>query len=223
MYLLGVVFYGKNPYFNDYRLHIPLDSVFEDKERSVYLLKKWFFEAENLNLDLTYPSTCFTGDKPEFLQKGTTMFPLIDEYPFQDMGYDKSNMMIFFSLRNHFMSLFAHDAKMCVHKFTPSRLYKMNSNEFFLGKNLLNNIYYDSKKKIYRNKSNYTMNNLLELLNLPVRDLNHGNNTHRRKAVHKALGRLSDNRLINIDKLNSERLVLNGVWNINRDNCIQRV
>lgn len=222
-YLLTMVFYGKMPHFNNHTLHIPLDSVFEDKERSVYLLKKWFMEAKNLEFAMTYPATCFLGGKLESRIKSTYMFPIERVKPFSDVHYDKSNMEISFSLRNHFMALFSHDAKMCVHKFIPSRLYKMNSNEFFLGKNLLNNVYYHSRKKVYRSKSKYCMNELLGLLNLPVKDLNHGNNTHRRKAVHKALGRLNDNRIINIDKLNSDRLLLNSVWNINKDNCIQQV
>ena len=220
-YLLNTVFYGKMPYFNQQTLNIQLNSIFENKERSVYLLKKWFMEAKDLEFAMTYPATCFLGSKPE--TKSTYMFPIERVKPFSNIQYDKSNMEISFSLRNHFMALFSHDAKMCVHKFIPSRLYKMNSNEFFLGKSLLNSVYYNSKKKVYRSKSKYSMDELLGLLNLPVKDLNHGNNTHRRKAVHKALGRLSENRIINIDKLNSERLLLNGVWNINRDNCIQQV
>lgn len=222
-YLLNVIFYGKSPNWDNNRLTINLNSIFDNKERSVYLIKQWFLESEELMFSMTYPITCFFGKKPDYKSKGTYMFPIQSAKPFNDIKYAKSKMEISFSLRNHFMSLFAHDAKIGVHKFIPTKLYKMNSNEFFLGKNLLNNVYYNSRKKVYQSKLNYRMEEMFMMLNLPWRDLNNCNNTYRRKAIHKAIGRLHDNHIINISKLTSERLILNGVWNINGNKCIQQI
>lgn len=222
-YLLNVIFYGKIPSWENFRLRINLNSIFENKERSIYALKQWFLDSTDILLSMTYPITCFSGARSDFRSRVSRMFPIESMNPFINVEYDKSTTEISISLRNQFMALFAHDAKMCIHKFMPTKLYKMNSNAFFLGKHFLNNIYYDSRKKIYRSKLNYKIDDLFGMLNLPLKDINNSNNTYRRKSINKAIVMLNDNHIINVSKLNSERLILNGVWNINNNKCVQPI
>jgi hypothetical protein len=223
-YILRTIFYGKEPSWENFVINIDLNSVFGNKERSIYIIKKWFLDSTDIELSLTYPITCFaTKAQNGYKPKRVIMFEIPSVKPIPAIEYDKSTMNISLSLRNQLMTFYAHDARMCVHKFIPTKLYKMNSNEYFLGKQLLNNSYYHSRKKVYQSRTKYSMKELFKMLNLPIKDLNHNNTTHRRKAILKSLGKLHDHQIINIDKLNSERLNLNGVWNVNKDNCIQKL
>jgi hypothetical protein len=217
-YILSNIFYGKYPQWNNFHLKIDLRSVFDNNERTIYVLKKWFEENNNLKLNMTYPVTCFAdirnGEKylPKKLFLKSVMMPLVGVKPISS-ECDKS-MTVDLSLANKFMVYFAHDAKMCVRTYVPSSLYTLNNNAYFIGKSILNNTYYSKRQKAYTTKLNYTLGDMFEYLNLPEKDINNGNNSHRRKAIFKALRQLDDLDIIKIDKMNSQRIVLKSVWNI---------
>jgi hypothetical protein len=215
MYLLDNIFYGKYPQWNNYHLKIRLHSIFERKERTVYVLKKWFQDANELKINMTYPVTCFSDQG-----RGVPKKPFVKSYMMPIVGVspmisecDKA-MVADVSLANKFMVFFAHDAKLCVGTYVPSSLYTLNSNAYFIGKAILNNNYYNKETKSYVNKMVYSISDMFDFLNLPEKDVNNGNNSHRRKSIFKALTQLDNMHIIKIDKLNSERVKLNYVWNI---------
>jgi hypothetical protein len=218
MYILNNIFYGKYPQWNNFHLKIDLRSIFDDNERTIYVIKKWFEDNNNLKLTMTYPVTCFADIRKEdnYLPKKlflkSIMMPLVNVKPITSEC--SKNMIIDLSLINKFMVFFAHDAKMCVGTYIPSSLYTLNSNAYFIGKSILNNTYYNKRKKAYTTKLNYTLSDMFEYLNLPEKDINNGNNSHRRKSIFKALKQLDDINIIKIDKMNSQRIVLKSVWNI---------
>lgn len=218
LYLLENIFDNKMSSWT-YQLDIKLSEIFLNDERSIYHLKSWFLESEFLELNMTYPITCFAdpdSDKyvPKKLYLKNIMHPLESITPIQNVNFDKSSMTISFNLRNHFMAFLAHDARMCVGTFIPSYLYKLKSSAFFLGKNILNTSYYDRIEKKYKNKMKYNMNQLFNYLNLSDKDHSSNNSSHRRKMIYKSLQELADMTLIGIDKLTDKELVLNKVWNI---------
>jgi hypothetical protein len=223
-YLFSQIFYGKQPSWSN-TLNIDLNSIFNNNERTTYVLKNWFLNMAELNLGMSYPITCFSSQYsteqyfPKNLKKQTYMHVMPDVQPFHDVKFNKPNMEIIINLRNSFMVLFAHDAKMCVRTFVPSKLYEMDNNSFFIGKGMITHVYYDSRKKSYRHKETYKIKELFELLNMPINDANNNNNSYRKKAIIKSIGRLHDHNIINVSKLNSEQVILNSVWNITDKNC----
>ena len=163
LYLLEKMFYGKLPSLEGFNLSINLEDIFENDERSVYILKKWFKNIQHLKLSLIYPITCFrdfpNSDQhiPRKLFLQNYMFALPEINPIGKVDFKKSKMTASISLSNKFMVFFAHDAKLCNRTYVPSSLYKLGSNSFFIGKNLLNNYYYNKNKKLYVHRLNYTM------------------------------------------------------------------
>ena len=222
-HILEKIFYGKLPSYNGFKLNINLNSIFENNERSIYVLKKWFNDANSLKLAMTYPITCFSDSLkdskylPKKLFVKSYMLAIPNVSPIVS-SFDKSKMEIDVSLANKFMAFFAHDAKMCVGTYVPSSLYTLNSNAYFIGKAILNTSYYNKKTRKYANKLNYKLRDMFKVLNLPEKDSNNGNNSHRRKAIFKALRQLDAKGIIKINKMNSERIQLNYVWNIANDN-----
>jgi hypothetical protein len=222
IYLLRNIFYGKLPSIVNpgelFLLEIKLNSIFDNDERSIYVIKDWFQKAQELKFNMTYPVTCMSHcfDETKYIPKKlilqSYMMPLQQVNPITDVKFKKSSMSIVLPLTNKFMAYFAHDAKLCVRTYVPSKLYEMNNNAFFIGKNLVNNNFY-RKKGGYQNRLNYRIDELFDFLNLPLRDTNQ-NNTHRRKAIFKALDQLEGNSIIGIDKMNSERIKLSKVWNL---------
>ena len=143
-YTLEQTFRGRIPQWNSYNVQINLNDVFKENERSIYVLKKFFEESKSLRVSLTYPVTCFFDvTEGQYVPKNprpmTVLHPIEDVHPFTKLECDKSSMKVTVSLSNKFMAFFAHDAKMCVKTIVPSKLYSLNSNEFFLGKHILNN------------------------------------------------------------------------------------
>ena len=90
----------------------------------------------------------------------------------------------------------------------------MSSNSFFIGKGILNKNYYNKKEKIYKNKLIYTTTELFSMINLNSNDVTGRNTSHKRKSLNQALSRLDDEGIIKIDRVNSERLILSKVWNV---------
>lgn len=214
-YLLNNIFYGKYPQWNNFHLKINLNSIFENNERTVYVIKDWLQKANDLKINMTYPVTCFSDQGkglPKKLFLKSYMMPIVNVSPIQSIC-DK-NMIADISLSNKFMVFFAHDAKMCVVKYMPSALYSLNSNAYFLGKAILNNTYYSKYEKGYINKMNYSMGEMFEYLNLPEKDNINGNSSYRKKAIFKALKQLDDKNIIKISKITSDRIKLNYVWSI---------
>lgn len=222
IYLLNNIFYGKLPSWDEstFPMKIKLDSIFDNDERSIYILKNWFKQSTNLKFSMTYPVTCFSHhfDESKYMPKKLTLQTYMDSLPgvtpIPQILYDKSNMSIEISLANKFMAYFAHDAKLCVRTYVPSSLYKLNNNAFFIGKNILNNNFYN-KTDGYQNRKYYKIDELFNFLNLPVKDGNNNcNNSHRRKTILKSLDQLDSCSIIKINKLNSQRVELSDVWNI---------
>jgi hypothetical protein len=218
-YLLQNIFYGKMPSWNGFSLDISLNSIFKDKERTIYVLKDWFEESNRLNFSMTYPVTCFSdhfSEDPKYVPKRLFLMPYM--FPVSTVNpcrckYDKATSIVNVSLINKFMVFFAHDAKLCVKTYVPSSLYKLNSNAFFIGKNILNNIRHERKLKKYANRLNYTMDDFFRFLNLKTKNI--GNNTtHKKKAIIKALKQLDGASIIQIDKMSGDDIKLKKVWNI---------
>lgn len=224
LYLLKSIFNTRIPGWT-FRLDIKLDEIFENNERSIYNIKQWFIDAQSLKLNMIFPLTCFYNSlelyqtAPKQLFFRTISHPLFDTQPIQDVSYNKSASTISLNLRNNFMLFYSHDARMCSGTYIPSSLYKMNSNTFFIGKGIINHTYYNSKEKAYKNKLKYTMNEIYSMLNLTAKDLTGNNASHRRKAAFKSLEKLNEENIIDIDRLTSERVLLNSVWNIATNKC----
>jgi hypothetical protein len=217
-YILENIFYGKIPSWNNFSLNINLNSIFKNNERSPYIMKKWFKDANQLSFDMTYPVTCISDhfeDRsylPRKLFLTSFMFAIPGVSPCLNK-FDKSNMSINISLYNTFMTFFAHDAKLCVKTYIPSILYSAKSNAFFIGKGILNNTFYNKKSKAFKTKLNYTFNGLYKYLNLSNKD-NVRNSTYRKKAIYKALNQLHDLGVISVDRITAENVLLNDVWHI---------
>ena len=223
-YVLDKTFYGRMPSWNNYNLNLKLNSVFPSGERTVYVLKKFFEEAKSLAFSMTYPVTCFADHSdasrvPKKIYQKWVMcgFPILE--PFGLLETDKSSMSVTLPLKNKFMVFYAHDAKMCIRTFVPSKLYTLNSNAFFIGKQILNSGYYNKKSRGIKYKLNYTMSEMFEFFNLPEKDSN-GNTAHRRKAIVKALKQLDGSNIIKIEKMNSEIVRLKEVWTINEEETL---
>jgi len=231
-YLLTHIFYGKSPSYNEsFPLEINLNSIFDDKERSVYILKDWFNLASELTFNMTYPVTCMSHcfDETKFIPKKLILQSFMDSLPaiqpIPIVDYNKAQMNVTISLTNKFMVYFAHDAKLCVHTYVPSSLYKLNNTAFFIGKSILNNNFY-SKGNGYQNKLYYKIDELFNILNLPVKDANNSNNSHRKKSIFKALDQLNDSKIIKINNMTSERVKIDKVWSISdrrEEACIEEV
>jgi len=217
-YILNNIFYGKFPSWNNFALNIKLGSIFQNNERSPYVLKKWFEEANKLQFIMRYPITCISDhfDDTSYLPKKlfltSFMFDIPAGFPIEN-EYDKSSMSVNVSIFNRFMTFYAHDAKLCVKTYIPSILYSTNSNSFFIGKGILNNTMYNKKAKEYKTKLNYNFDELFNFLNLSYKDSSRNNN-YRKKAIYKALNELHDLSVITIDKITAENVRLNAVWNI---------
>lgn len=219
-YILNGIFYGKLPSWNNYNLSIDLNNIFENGERTTYVLKNWFQEVNDLTLNISYPITCFShhyeGDLkflPKKLFLKTYIFALPNIKPF-NIETGKSKMDISVSLLNKFMVFYAHDAKLCVRTYIPSELYSMSGNAFFIGKAILNNSYYSKTAGGYVNRKKYTLSEMFEYLNLPEKDDSSRNNIHRKKAIFRALDQLDASGIIKIGKTTSERILLDWVWSI---------
>jgi len=201
-------------------LFIDLESIFDNNERSVYLIKQWFLNCSDLSFNMAYPIKCFYNTIEDFksipkqLYYTNVAFPLEDIKPIQNVVFNKSSMSLSINLRNFFMVLFGHDARMCIGSYIPSSLYEMSSNSFFIGKGILNKNYYNKKEKIYKNKLIYTTTELFSMINLNSNDVTGRNTSHKRKSLNQALSRLDDEGIIKIDRVNSERLILSKVWNV---------
>jgi len=219
MYLLNNIFYGKYPQWNTFQLKINLHRIFNKNERTVYVLKQWFEEANDLVINMTYPATCISEPPykglPKKLFLKPYMMPLIKVKPIASECGKHMNINV--SLINKFMVFFAHDAKMCIGSYMPSLLYTLNSNAYFIGKAILNNTYYSKTKKKYTNKLDYTLAEIFDFLNLPEKDTTNGNSSYRKKAIFKALRQLNDKNIIKIDKMTSDKIKLNYVWSIGED------
>lgn len=220
-YILTQTFYGKIPSWNNFSLDLNLKDIFVNDERTPYVLKNFFDNSKDLALSMSYPVTCFAdhyeGTKiPKRIYTKQIMCALEHVLPFYGLKIDKSSISVKISLRNKFMAFFAHDAKLCAKTFIPSNLYSMNSNAFFIGKQIINNWYYSSKKKCYKYKLYYSTSELFDILNLPKSDTN-GNSTHRKKAIIKALNQLNDCNIIQIEKLTSQGVVLKDVWKMDNN------
>lgn len=219
-YLLYNIFYTKYPIFNGYKLIINLNGIFENGERTIYVLKKWFEDSNDLKLSMTYPVTSFSDDKSKNLFWKSYMVPIPVVKPLTT-GYNKQKMEIEISLKNKFMVYMANDARMCVGTYIPSSLYRLNSNAYFIGKGILNSTYYSKKLKGYTNKKRYSMGDMFEFVNLPEKDMNNRNDSYRRKAIFKALKQLDNTGIIKLDRMNEKEIILSDVWNISKTNCIE--
>ena len=225
--ILKKIFYAKLPSFNDFNINIDLSQIFKNGERTPYVLKKFFEESKNLSLSMTYPVTCFADNfekpsptVPKQLFPKTYMFAIENVEPLLNLKTDKSSMEISISMKNKFMVFFAHDAKLCVRTYIPSKLYSMTTNSFFIGKHIFNSSYYSKKEKKYVNKLYYNMKEFLKVLNIKD-DNNTGNISHKKRSIVKSLNRLHDSKVININKLTSEGVKLSSVWTIqDNNNCI---